>query len=204
MYFFDSYLVKEPNLIIRLEFVENTLTKAKNYSLLTENTLCREHSDQGKKLVAADRERYQKMVLLEASNKDTLSAIQKQQGMIEGLTSVTQTLPEALEQIASTQASEFQKLSLMIGDLDEAKKGEEDPQHLKPRPTRASPIDPTPYYEATFQKKRPVGIPRHPSPPKKASKKKKALSFREWRLGGSQRIDKSQFDDSYSAAEPIS
>ncbi|CAH9082835.1 unnamed protein product [Cuscuta europaea] len=38
-------------------------------------------------------------------------------------------------------------------------------------------------------------IPRPPSPQKKGTKKKKALSFKEWRLGGSQVMTKTQFEE---------
>ncbi|CAH9085323.1 unnamed protein product [Cuscuta europaea] len=173
--------------------------------------MCRAHQEQAQALLSTDRDRYQKMVLLEANNKDIFSAIQKQQGLIEGLTSVTQTLPEALEQIASTQASEFQKISLMIEDLHDAKKGEEDPQQTRPRshrtPTRAPSsgepaVDPAPYFEAALQKKRAAGIPRPPSPVKKSTKKKKVFNFTEWRLGGSQNIDRAQFEEMKAKMTP--
>ncbi|CAH9093413.1 unnamed protein product [Cuscuta europaea] len=173
--------------------------------------MCRAHQEQAQALLSIDRDRYQKMVLLEANNKDIFSAIQKQQGLIEGLTSVTQTLPEAFEQIASTQASEFQKISPMIEDMHDAKRGEEDPQQTRPRshrtptrePSSAEPtVDPAPYFEAALQKKRAAGIPRPPSPVKKGIKKKKVFNFTEWRLGGSQRIDRAQFEDMKAKMTP--
>ncbi|CAH9114600.1 unnamed protein product [Cuscuta europaea] len=91
---------------------------------------------------------------------------------------------------------------MMISDLDDAKKGEEDPQQKKKQPPRISAgpstgVDPAPYFQASIQKKKEVvGMAKHSfSPQRYTSKKKKALNFREWTLGGSKKIDKAQFEE---------
>ncbi|CAH9143250.1 unnamed protein product, partial [Cuscuta epithymum] len=62
------------------------------------------------KLINSGKDRDHKLTLLEATTKDIQSAVGKQKELIEGLASVTQTLPGTLEAIKENNATEFSKI----------------------------------------------------------------------------------------------
>ncbi|CAH9100119.1 unnamed protein product [Cuscuta europaea] len=173
------------------------------------HSLCKEHQEQGLALLKSDRERYQKMVLLEVSTRDLQSAVDKQQSLIEGLASVTQTLPETLDEIRDAQASEFSKIELLLGDLCDAKKGE-DTREGEGTSTRAlsirepSSVDPTPYFDATRKKRLAATGTRPPPPPPRSSKKKpSSFSFTDWMKSGLSRPDRVQFEQMRKLMTPL-
>ncbi|CAH9095693.1 unnamed protein product [Cuscuta europaea] len=173
------------------------------------HSLCKEHQEQGLALLKSDKERYQKMVLLEVSTRDLQSAVDNQQSLIEGLASVTQTLPETLDEIRDAQASEFSKIELLLGDLCDAKKGEDTREEEGPS-TRAlsirdpSSVDPTPYFDATKKKRLAATGTRPPPPPPRSSKKKTpSFSFNDWMKSGLSRPDRVHFEQMRKLMTPL-
>ncbi|CAH9065422.1 unnamed protein product [Cuscuta epithymum] len=184
----------------------------KNAEHLTDvEELCKTNKEFALKLINSGKDRDHKLVLLEANTKNIQSAVDKQKELIEGLASVTQTLPGVLETIKENNATEFSKIRLLLGDLVDAKKGEDTREQARAtegpssRSLSVTPVsDPAIYYERARQKRLAAGIQR-PPPPRSKKGKKTASTFtlNQWLNSDLSNPDSAQFSEIKKHMTPL-
>ncbi|CAH9106278.1 unnamed protein product [Cuscuta epithymum] len=158
------------------------------------------------KLINSGKDRDHKLTLLEATTKDIQSAVGKQKELIEGLASVTQTLPGALETIKDNNATEFSKIGLLLGDLVDAKKGEEIREPARAiraaEGTSTRAVDPAVYFERARQKRIAAGTQRPPLPRSKKGKKS-TFTLAQWLKSDLAKPDAAQFQEMKKHMTPL-
>ncbi|CAH9091904.1 unnamed protein product [Cuscuta epithymum] len=158
-------------------------------------------------LVNVDKDRYQKLVLIETQNKNLAHDVTKQKELLETLTSVTQTVPATIEKLSMANANEFQKIEILPSNLHDANRREEDTQSgslLLARTSASGSADHVIYYERNKQKKIEDGTykPPPPPPPKKSTKKS-SFSFSDWKKSSLSRPDPDLFEQMRKKMTPL-